>query len=60
LFSSVLSAQEFRGTFSGRVTDAQGAVIAKAKVVATETRTGTKSDTTSEDSIWWAIRTASR
>jgi hypothetical protein len=45
LTTALLVAQEFRGTFSGTVTDAQGAGIAKAKVVATETSTGSKSDT---------------
>jgi hypothetical protein len=36
-----LCAQEFRGTFSGRVVDEQGAVVAKAKVMATEMQTET-------------------
>src|ERR1041385_9255804 len=45
-----LLAQEFRGTFSGTVTDAQGAAIAKARVVATETQTGNKSETFTESS----------
>ena len=43
-----LHAQEFRGTFSGSVTDQQGAAIAKAKVVATEVQTGNKSETYTE------------
>src|SRR5580692_9058930 len=46
--AALLSAQEFRGTFSGSVTDAQGAVIPKAAIVATETRTGAKTTATSE------------
>jgi hypothetical protein len=50
-----LSAQEFRGAFSGSVTDQQGAAIAKAKIVATETRTGIKSDTLSETSGAYTI-----
>src|SRR5579864_4761261 len=50
LFSSALYAQEFRGSFSGSVTDAQGAAVGKARIVVTETRTGTKSDALSEDS----------
>jgi hypothetical protein len=50
-----LSAQEFRGTFSGTVTDAQGAAVAKAKIVATETRTGAKSETVSEASGAYTI-----
>jgi hypothetical protein len=33
LFSAAISAQEFRGTFSGSVSDAQGAAIAKAAIV---------------------------
>jgi len=45
LFSAALWAQEFRRSFSGSVTDAQGAPIAKAKIAATETRTGAKSET---------------
>ena len=55
LFAGVLPAQEFRGTFSGTVTDAQGAAVAKAKIVATETRTGAKSDTVSEASGAYTI-----
>jgi len=35
-----LFAQEFRGTLSGSVADQKGAPIQKAKVAATETRTG--------------------
>src|SRR5215469_8456249 len=50
LFSTALFAQEFRGSFSGSVTDAQGAAVAKAKVVATEIRTGAKSEVFSEAS----------
>lgn len=48
-------AQEFRGTFSGSVADAQGAAIAKAKVTATETQTGAKSETVSEASGAYTI-----
>ena len=47
LASTASFAQEFRGTFSGQVTDTQGAAIAKAKIVATEKSTGNKSDTLS-------------
>jgi hypothetical protein len=32
--------QQYRGTFSGMVTDPQGAAVAKVKVIATETQTG--------------------
>lgn len=39
----VCSAQEFRSTISGRITDATGAVVANAKVTATETSTGATS-----------------
>jgi hypothetical protein len=42
-----LHGQEYRGTFSGSVKDAQGAAIAQAKVVVTETQTGNKSETLS-------------
>jgi hypothetical protein len=40
-----LWAQEFRGTFSGVVTDAQGSAVPKVKITATETQTGNKSET---------------
>src|ERR1017187_8121470 len=48
--AALLSAQEFRGTFSGSVTDQQGAAIPKAKITITETRTGVKATFSSEDS----------
>ena len=41
-FSAWLSAQEFRGTMSGIVTDPTGAVVAGATVTVTEVHTGTK------------------
>ena len=41
-------AQEYRGTFSGSVTDPQGSAVPKVKIVATETRTGTKSTALSD------------
>src|SRR5215475_10240402 len=44
-FVGTLSAQEFRGTFSGSVKDAQGAAIPHVKVVITEVATGNKSET---------------
>ena len=47
LACSAVSAQEYRGTFSGSVTDPQGAVIPNTKITVTETRTGTKSTTVS-------------
>src|SRR5579885_2604070 len=43
----VLSAQEFRATLSGRVTDASGAAVPGAKVQATAVATGTASSTVS-------------
>ncbi len=47
LACSALLAQEYRGTFSGNVTDPQGAVIPNTKITITETRTGTKTTTVS-------------
>jgi len=49
LFVGTLAAQEFRGTFSGRVTDAQGAAMPKVKVTAIQKETGNKSETLSSD-----------
>lgn len=40
--------QEFRATISGSVADIQGAAISSAKIVATEVRTGTRSETASD------------
>jgi len=40
--------QEYRGTFSGSVTDPQGSALPKATVTAVETRTGTKTVATTE------------
>jgi len=40
-------AQEFRGTITGRVTDAQAAAIPNAKIVATLVSTGAHSTTNS-------------
>lgn len=42
--------QEFRATISGVVSDPSGAGVPNAKIVATETRTGTKSHTVSDSS----------
>ena len=42
--------QEFRSTLSGTVLDATGSRISGAKVVATETRTGSKTQTVSDSS----------
>lgn len=46
--SGAIRAQEFRSTLSGVVTDPAGAPITNATVVATETRTGTKAQTTTD------------
>lgn len=48
LFSSVLHAQEFRATITGRVTDASGAVVAGAKVDATNQATNLVASTVSD------------
>src|SRR5260370_26528601 len=53
--AAALFAQEFRGTCSGSVTDQQGAAVPKAKIVATEPRTGTKSTALSEASGAYTI-----
>jgi hypothetical protein len=50
VMAALLSAQENRSTISGSVTDATGAAIAKAKVTATEMRTGVTTTTYSETS----------
>ena len=42
LLGGVLLAQEFRGTFSGSVTDQRGAATSKAKITLTETCTSTQ------------------
>jgi hypothetical protein len=48
LFAWAAFGQEFRATVSGNITDATGAAVAGVKITATETRTGAKSQTTSE------------
>jgi Carboxypeptidase regulatory-like domain len=55
LLSTALWTQEFRGTLSGTVTDAQGAAVAKVRISVTETRTGTKSQTVTGDSGAYTI-----
>src|SRR5579864_7389423 len=55
LGAAALHAQEFRGTFSGSVTDRQGAAIAKAKVTATEINTRVPTTTVSESSGAYTI-----
>jgi hypothetical protein len=42
-----LSAQEFRGTLMGRVTDPSGAGVPSAKIVIVKTNTNTRSETVS-------------
>src|SRR5579871_1468247 len=50
LLPLALSAQEFRGTISGSVTDTSGAQIAGAKVTVNEINTNTKTETVSDNS----------
>ena len=50
LFSAALFAQEFRGTINGTITDATGAAVPGAKVMVTETHTGTKIPAVSDNS----------
>src|SRR5215469_4350206 len=47
VFACLLSAQEFRSTLTGRVTDPSGAVVAGARVAAIEQATNTRYDTVS-------------
>lgn len=50
LLPLALSAQEFRGTITGSITDASGAQIAGAKVIVNEVNTNTKTETVSDAS----------
>ena len=43
-----LSAQDFRGTFSGLIADPTGAPLPGSKVTVTETRTGVKNETVAD------------
>ncbi len=45
--AGLVFAQEFRATITGRVTDATGAGVANARIVATKTDTNTRSETAS-------------
>src|SRR5437667_5047070 len=47
LISATAWSQEFRATITGRIVDAQNAVVAGAKITATQIATGSKSETTS-------------
>jgi hypothetical protein len=49
LVCSAVSAQEFRSTISGRVTDPSGASVAGVKVLAVEKNTGARFETTASD-----------
>jgi hypothetical protein len=53
--AAILCAQENRSTISGSVSDATGAAVVKAKVTATETRTGVKTTATAEASGAYTI-----
>src|SRR5215469_33599 len=48
LLAAVCAAQEFRGSISGTITDATGAAVSGAKVIVTESNTGTKAETVSD------------
>ena len=58
-FTATLSAQTFRGGINGTVTDVQGALVANAAVVATETSTGVAHSTKASMS-WGVFVTACR
>src|SRR5437016_1796866 len=55
LAPTALVAQEFRGTISGAVLDPQNSLIPKAKIQATETRTGVKSIAVSDSAGKYVI-----
>lgn len=55
LFTSAVSAQEFRATVSGTVTDPSGAVIPAATVLVREIETGTISRTTSDNAGQYVV-----
>jgi hypothetical protein len=50
LWGSAAQAQEFRGTISGAIIDPTGANIPNAKILATETKTGTRIESVSDAS----------
>ena len=53
--ASAAFAQEFRGTISGAVTDATGAVVPGATVVVRETQTGTVNNTRSDNAGQYTV-----
>jgi len=55
LFLGPVSAQEFRATVSGAVTDPTGAVVPGANITVRETRTGTVNKTTSDNAGQYTI-----
>src|SRR5580704_3658121 len=55
IFMASAFAQEFRGTLSGSVTDSTGAQIPGAKIVVTETNTGTKIESVSDSTGQYTI-----
>lgn len=54
-FAALLSAQEFRATISGRISDGQGAVVAGVKVTATQLGTEAKFESTSDSDGLYTI-----
>ena len=56
LLAGTVWGQEYRGTFTGSITDPQGSVIPGAKVITTERRTGVKSNATSGQTGAYAFR----
>jgi hypothetical protein len=55
LLAQPLFAQEFRGTFSGKITDTTGAVIPNAKITVTEANTGAVNKTVSDSSGQYVV-----
>src|SRR5258708_33822505 len=59
--AGLMWAQSYQGGLRGRVMDAQGAVIANAKVVITDDATAVKRDTVSTtegEYVFWAVNPA--
>lgn len=55
LLCGSLLGQEYRGTFSGMVSDPQGAAVPRAVVTATEVRTGVKTTAVAEETGAYTI-----